>query len=151
LSGQAEGQVAVQAAAQAAAAAAEAEAAAQAAAVAQAEAVAQAAAEAAAQAAVVAPVGVPVGVPVAGQERICVTRTLRFYQQREGVLRLDLQSCQVSQEQGNDSGQSLSEMCHVYRNSADVVVSDLLDDVSGDVPRLKFGSRKFWCENSAGM
>jgi hypothetical protein len=128
----------------------QAEGAAQAAAVAQAEAAAQAAAEAAAQAAVVAPVGVPVGVPVAGQERICVTRTLRFYQQREGVLRLDLQSCQVSQEQGNDSGQSLSEMCHVYRNSADVVVSDLLDDVSGDVPRLKFGSRKFWCENSAG-
>jgi hypothetical protein len=100
------------------------QAAAQAAAAAEAEAEAEAAAEAAAQAAVVAPVGVPVGVPVAGQERICVTRTLRFYQQREGVLRLDLQSCQVSQEQGNDSGQSLSEMCHVYRNSADVVVSD---------------------------
>jgi hypothetical protein len=115
------------------------------------QAAAQAGAEAAAQSEEPRRKGPVVGVPVAGQERICVTRTLRFYQQREGVLRLDLQSCQVSQEQGNDSGQSLSEMCHVYRNSADVVVSDLLDDVSGDVPRLKFGSRKFWCENSAGM
>ncbi len=84
--------------------------------------VAQAAAQAGAEAEV--EVAAPVGVPVAGQERICAIRTLRFYQQREGVLGLDLQSCQVSQEQGNDSGQSLSEMCHVYRNSADVVVSD---------------------------